>query len=93
MHKIIEVKPLKNYKVWIKFSDSVEGEVDLSHLAGKGVFSKWNDIDYFNSVYIDKESHTLCWEGEIDLCPDNLYAKVLNVNPLAILEEKIVVKI
>lgn len=76
MRSIIEVKPLNGYKVWLKFSDGTEGEADLSHLAGKGVFSKWDDPAFFNSVRVDPESHTICWPEDIDLCPDVLYSKV-----------------
>lgn len=86
MHRIIEVKPLENYKVWIKFSDGVEGVVDLSDLVGKGIFSAWKDVNIFNAVFIDPESHTIAWPGGIDLCPDTLYAKVLGVPPLSILK-------
>lgn len=91
MHEIIEVKPLPNYRVWVKFSDGVEGTVDLSELVGKGVFKAWENIEFFNSVYIDPESHTIAWEGGIDLCPDNLYATVLGVDPLSILKKESVV--
>lgn len=91
MHEIIEVKPLSNYRVWIKFSDGVEGTVGLSELLGKGVFKAWEDTEFFNSVYIDPESHTIAWEGGIDLCPDNLYAKVLGVDPLSLMKKELVV--
>jgi len=76
MHHIKEVKPLPGFKVWVKFSDGVSGTVDLSNLTGKGVFSKWNDKEYFNLVYVDSESHTIAWPGGIDLCPDLLYAEI-----------------
>jgi len=33
----VEVQPLKNYRLSIKFSDGVQGVVDLHELAGKGV--------------------------------------------------------
>jgi len=32
----IAVKPLPDYRIRIKYSDGAEGEVDFSHLAGKG---------------------------------------------------------
>ncbi len=89
MHRIVQVKPLKNYRLWLKFSDGVEGTVDLSHLAGKGVFSAWKDKNFFKSVFIDHESRTVAWEGGIDLCPDTLYAEILGVEPLSILKEKV----
>ncbi|MCL6087744.1 MAG: DUF2442 domain-containing protein [Actinobacteria bacterium] len=76
MNHIKEVKALPSFRVWIKFSDGVEGIVDLSDLVGQGVFSKWSDKEYFNSVYIDSESHTIAWPGGIDLCPHALYAEI-----------------
>lgn len=76
MHRIVKVKPLPGFKIWIRFSDGVEGTVDLSDLAGKGVFKAWNDPGHFESVFIDTESHTVAWSGGIDLCPDPLYAEV-----------------
>ena len=88
MHRVVEVKPLKDYRVWLKFSDGVEGTVDLSELVGKGVFSAWEDVDFFNSVFIDQESHTIAWEGGIDLDPDSLYARILGVDPLSVLKRK-----
>ena len=82
MHRIVEVKPLEDYRVWLKFDDGAEGTVDLSELAGKGVFSAWNDITFFKSAFVDKESHTIAWQGGIDLCPDNLYSMLTGTDPL-----------
>lgn len=76
MHRIVEVKPLSGFKVWVKFSDGMEGTVDLSDMAGKGVFKAWSDPKEFKSVFIDPESHTIAWPSGIDLCPDSLYAEV-----------------
>lgn len=73
MHRMIEVKPLEDYRLWIRFSDGVEGEVDLSDLVGKGVFAAWNDPAEFRKVFIDPETHTVAWPGGIDLAPDALY--------------------
>lgn len=83
MHRIVEVKPLPGFKVWLKFSDGVEGTVDLSDLAGKGVFEAWSDPKYFESVFIDQESYTIAWPGGIDLCPDSLYAEVTGTDVLS----------
>ncbi|MEW6201743.1 MAG: DUF2442 domain-containing protein [bacterium] len=88
MHKIVEVKPLENYRVWLKFSDGAEGTVDLSGLVGKGIFRAWEDVNFFNSVFIDGETHTIAWEGGIDLCPDNLYAKIAGTDALNLLNRK-----
>ena len=90
MYKITEVKPLEDYQVWIKFSDGVDGTVDLSDLAGKGGFSVWKDKKVFESIVVDSVSHTMVWQGEIGLCPDTLYAKILGVDPVSLLGKKAV---
>jgi hypothetical protein len=73
MHRIVEVKPLPHYLLWLRFQDGVEGEVSLANLVGKGVFALWNDPEQFRRVSIDAETHTVVWPGGIDLCPDRLY--------------------
>jgi hypothetical protein len=75
MFKPIQVKALPNYRLYVKFSDGIEGEVDLSHLAGKGVFSLWNDYSAFEKVYIGK-SGQIAWTDEIDICPDTIYMAI-----------------
>lgn len=80
MVKPIQVKALPNYKLWLKYADGVEGEVDLSHLAGKGVFVLWNDYRAFEKVYIG-EGRQIAWTDEIDLCPDTIYMKLTNQTP------------
>jgi hypothetical protein len=89
MYKIVEVKPLKNCRIFIGFSDGKEGTVDLSDMKGKGVFAAWNDKKVFNAVKIDKESGTVVWPGGIDLCPDVLYSEVVGKTFEYVLEEKI----
>jgi hypothetical protein len=88
VHKVIDVKPLDNYRVWLRFSDGVEGTADLSHLVGKGVFKAWEDKIIFKSVFIDSRTHTIAWQDGIDLCPDKLYADITGEDPLTLLNNK-----
>ena len=52
-----------------------EGIVDLSDLAGRGVFEVWSDRNIFDAVTVG-ESGAIVWPGEIDLCPDALYIRL-----------------
>jgi hypothetical protein len=54
--------------------------VDLSHLAGKGVFGIWRDRRAFESVRIGS-SGELVWSDQVDLCPDALYLKATGKRP------------
>ena len=75
MNKIVDVKPLDNYRIWLKFEDGTQGEVDLSDLAGRGVFVAWTDRNIFAAVRVE-EGGGLEWPGEIDMCPDALYLRL-----------------
>ncbi len=74
--KIVACKPLPNYHLWIRFDDGLEGDVDLNHLVGKGVFEAWNSVDFFNQVRIDLKSDTVAWGEDIDLDPYVLREKI-----------------
>ena len=41
---------LDGYRLWLRYTDGAEGEVDLSHLAGQGVFKVWQSRDAFAAV-------------------------------------------
>jgi len=38
------------YRIWLRYQDGTEGEVDLSHLAGRGVFASWEQESAFAQV-------------------------------------------
>ena len=75
MFKPVEVKALPDYKIWLRYEDGIEGEVDLSEFVGKGVFSLWNDYSAFEKVYIG-EAGQIAWNDDIDMCPDSLYMRL-----------------
>jgi len=80
LHRIVEARARRDYRVWIRFADGTEGEVDLSDLVGKGVFERWSDPREFEKVYIDAETGTIAWPGGLDLAPDRLYRDVKRVS-------------
>lgn len=78
--KPISVRALAGYKLWLQYSDGVEGVVDLSHLVGKGVFSFWNDVAAFQKVHIGDHGE-IVWNDEVDLCPDSMYLRITGLKP------------
>ena len=69
------VAPLSGYCIHLRYSDGVAGEVDLSELAGRGVFADWKDRAFFESVRL-AEGGSVAWGNSIDLCPDALYLRL-----------------
>jgi hypothetical protein len=80
MFKPVQVNALPNYRLWIKYADGVEGEVDLSHLVDKGVFSIWNDYAVFEKVYLG-DGGAIAWTDEVEICPDNAYMAITGKSP------------
>lgn len=80
MPRPIAVDPRPNYRLWLKYDDGTEGEVDLSYLAGRGVFAAWRDLAFFQSVRI-AEHGALVWGDALDLCPDALYLRLTGKSP------------
>lgn len=76
----VAVAPREGHRIWLRYADGVEGEVDLSHLAGEGVFTVWNDRRFFEGVYIS-EWRSIAWSDEIELCPDALYMEITGKTP------------
>ena len=74
------VKALPNYRVYLEFSDGAKGEVDLSDLAGQGVFEAWNKPGFFEQVHIGPHREVK-WNDEIELCSDSLYLKLTGKTP------------
>lgn len=72
MPKLISIKALSGFRLWLEYSDGNSGEVDLSHLVGKGVFAAWNQQGVFESVRVD-EHGAVAWSDSLDMCPDSLY--------------------
>jgi len=77
LYDVVEVQARPDFKVWVRFEDRLEGEVDLSSLVGRGVFKRWADEPSdFAAVAVDPESGTIVWPGGLDVAPDRLYSDV-----------------
>lgn len=80
LYDVVEVEARKDFRVWVRFEDGLEGEVDLSDLAGKGVFKRWDENpSEFAEVRVDPASGTIVWPGGLDVAPDRLYSDVARI--------------
>ena len=78
--KPVEVKPRPNYRLWLRYDDGAEGEVDLSDLADRGVFSTWTDSNAFAAVRVGPLG-AIEWGADINLCPDALSMQLTGRSP------------
>ena len=75
MIRPIEVEAREGFRIWLRYSDGASGEVDLSHLAGRGVFAAWNEPAYFDKVHVAPH-RAITWGDELELCPDAMYMRL-----------------
>lgn len=74
---VVQVKPLDGYRLYLRFEDGREGEVDIAQLIEfRGVFAPLREKPVFNQVRVDADLGTIVWPGGGDLDPDVLYAQV-----------------
>jgi hypothetical protein len=80
MKRLTRIQVLSGYRLHLTFDDGVQGVVDLSDLAGRGVFAAWNDPARFEAVGIGEAGGPV-WSDGLDLCPDALYMRVTGSKP------------
>ena len=73
--RITAATPRAGFHVELLFDNGETGVVDLSDLAGHGVFAAWLHAGAFEQVAVTKDG-ALEWSGEIDLCHDALYLRM-----------------
>lgn len=74
LYDVIEVRTLGDYRLFLKFEDGKNGQIDLHKLISfKGVFEPLKDKKYFATVHLNTEIGTICWESGADLAPSFLY--------------------
>ena len=83
LRDVVEVRLLEGYRVFLRFDDGVQGEIDLEPLLSPfdGVFEPLTDLARFREVFVD-DGGTIAWPNGVDLAPEILYAKVSG-HPLA----------
>ena len=69
-----EVRALPGYRLYVRFIDGTEGEVDASNFIlskTAGVFTPLRDPARFAEVRV--QDGFVAWPGDLDLAPDAMY--------------------
>ncbi|MBU2447480.1 MAG: DUF2442 domain-containing protein [Bacteroidetes bacterium] len=76
-YNVVSVKYLEGYKLEVIFSDGKRGIANLEKYKNYGgIFNRFNDLEYFKEVYINKELGVLSWPDDLDIAPETLYHEV-----------------
>ena len=66
------VKPLKNYLLYVEFSDGDRRIYNCYPLLQYPIFSRLKEESFFQSVHVD-DMGVVCWDDAADIPPDELY--------------------
>ena len=72
MDRVVEVAPLADYRLRVRFEDGLQGIVSLKEELYGPVFEPLRDPMFFAQVSID-EFGAISWPNGADLAPDALY--------------------
>lgn len=74
---VIEARPLGGHRVWLRFDDGAEGELDLAGELDGPVFAPLRDPAYFARFTVDD---TLVWPNGADFAPEFLRERLRGSN-------------
>ena len=76
--KVCGVRPLDNFRLWVRFNTGEAKIFDFKPLLKTPAFVPLADKSIFRSVYIN-HGMTLWNNGDIDIAPEVLYEKGIDV--------------
>ena len=76
MVRVTEARYLRDYVLWIRFNDGVEGEVDLKGELNGPIFEPLQDLAEFRAFQLHPELHTVTWSNGADFAPEFLHELV-----------------
>jgi hypothetical protein len=74
--RIVDAQYVAGFVVWLRFSDGVEGEIDLSSDLAGPIFEPLQNIEEFRRFVLHPELRTLVWSNGADFAPEFLRAKL-----------------
>ena len=74
---VIELEARDKYRLWLRYSDGTEGDIDLSAMADTELFSDWQKPGAFEQAKLGKYGEVI-WTEDAALCADSLYLELTN---------------
>jgi hypothetical protein len=76
--KLLEVKPLPDFTLLLKYDDGVKGNISLKKLSATDVFSAWKNKVNFSKVSIPRDN-VIAWNDEMEIDADSLYLELRGI--------------
>ena len=76
MVDVIEARYVRDHRVWLRFEDGTEGEIDLADELRGSVFEPLRDPKYFARLAVSSDLGTIFWPNGADFAPEFLYERL-----------------
>ncbi|MCG8618519.1 MAG: DUF2442 domain-containing protein [Desulfobacterales bacterium] len=74
--RITDAKYIDGYKLFIRFADGSEGEIDFEPELTGDVFEPLKELSYFKQFSVNRDIHTIVWPNGADFAPEFLYESI-----------------
>ncbi len=71
--RLLNVKYVEGYKLYLNFADGSESEVNLEPELTGEIFEPLREISFFKKFSLNREIHTIVWPNGADFAPEFLY--------------------
>lgn len=75
-YDVVEARHVRDYVVWLRFSDGRAGEIDLEPKLRGPMFEPLREPAAFRTFFVHPDTGTLAWPNSADLAPESLYAGI-----------------
>ncbi len=76
MPRIVDAKHAGGYRIWLRFTDGLTGEVDLADELWGEIFEPLRAIEEFAKVRLDTGTDTITWPNGADFSPSWLHEQL-----------------
>ena len=73
IHRVRSFEIVSPYRLRVRFADGTEQSIDFEPILAGELYGPLRDLEVFNQVRIDSESHTLVWPNGADFDPATLH--------------------
>lgn len=76
MPKAEEIKVVDNSRLFVRYSDGIEGEISLESILKDSGHPEFKDPDYLAKVTIDPQTGDPVWPNGVSLCKNAIYRQL-----------------
>ena len=76
---VTDARTLPDYRLWVRFSDGVEGEIDLKDFIAadpRPIVAALRDPTTFSAIRLEMD--TVVWANGFDLAPEFLHTRAMS---------------